>query len=91
VAVYLEHFAVPDDKPPLTTSDIARYEKLRVITDAHTFVVPLILLAAAIFLFFSLRLVFARDGGRVRRLIALWFEAKERELKSRIGPNDEKP
>lgn len=79
----IEYFAVPDDLGPPRMSDVQAYDRLRVITDAHQFIVPIILLLAALLLWFSLR----RPAGRLRRLVGLWFEAKERELRAR-GKDD---
>jgi hypothetical protein len=48
----------------------------------------LILLLAALLFWLGLRLIFAHSHGRFRRLFALWFEAKERELRTRAGKQD---
>jgi hypothetical protein len=81
----LETFASPDDFGPITASDIYRTEHLRMITDAHSFLVPLILLAAAIVLWLTVRFVFGGAITRLRRFASLWFEAKESELRARAG------
>jgi hypothetical protein len=41
-----------------------------------------------LFLWLILRLLFARSGSRMRRIIGLWFEAKERELRRRTRKPD---
>lgn len=80
-----ERFAVPDQySTELKASDLANYDRLRVITDAHDFIVPLILLAAAITFWAGMRYLLPPQGT-VKRMIALWWEAKERELKTRAG------
>jgi hypothetical protein len=52
-------------------------------TGAWRFIVPLILLGAAIFIWLTVRNLIRADGGRVGRLVRLWFDAKERELRER--------
>jgi hypothetical protein len=78
-------FATPDDFGPLKASDLYNYDRWRVLTDAHRFIVPTILCLAALFLWLALRLVFVGSVGRMRRLIRLWFEVKEHELRTRAG------
>lgn len=74
--------------PVPTITQIYAYDRLRVITDAQHFIVPVILLLAAVFVWLSLRLVFGGSAGRLRTLIGLWFEAKERELRKRAGKQE---
>jgi hypothetical protein len=81
----VEYFSVPDDAGPIKASDMYAYDRLRVITDAHSFIVPGLILLAAFFLWLSLRLL---GVGRIGRLLKLWLAAKERELKTRAGEPD---
>lgn len=78
-----EQFARPDDNGPITTCDLAHYERLRVITDAHTFIVPMIWLGAALLVFLTVRFLFGGAVTRMRRLAVLWVDAKEAELRAR--------
>jgi hypothetical protein len=87
----LEHQTTPDATAEIKVSDIYKYERMRVITDAHSFIAPVIFFLGAVFLWLSLRLLFARSAGRIRRLIGLWFAAKEHELSARAGKQKPSP
>jgi hypothetical protein len=75
-----ERFSTPDDFGEIKASDLYRVEKAKMITDAHTFLVPLIWLAVAIVFLLAVRML---RGGRLFRIVGLWLDAKERELKQR--------
>jgi hypothetical protein len=50
MAAQFERFATPDEYAgTIKVSDLAAYERFRVITDAHHFLVPIILFGAAFF------------------------------------------
>jgi hypothetical protein len=53
--------------------------------DAQALLAPAMFLLGAVFLWLALRLVLRRDPGRIRRLLGLWLDAKERELQRRAG------
>ena len=79
-----DFFSTPDGYArEITASDIYWVEKARVITDAHTFLVPLIWLGVALFFYLGMRRLAGNGPGRIRRLIGLWLAAKERELSER--------
>lgn len=82
-SVSVEIFAQPDDFGEVRASDLHVYDRLRVITDGHHFIVPLILLGAAVIVLLAARLVAARGAGRLGRLFWLWLDAKETELRAR--------
>jgi hypothetical protein len=79
----MERFAQPDDMGPITASDLCRYNWLRIVTDAHSLIAPALFLVGALLIFLAVRFVFAGSVMRLRVLITLWAEAKERELRAR--------
>lgn len=83
-----ERFAIPDDHGEIQMSDLLSYDRLRVITDAQHFIVPVLFFLAALFAWLALRLLFAGSAAQIRRLIGLWLEVKLARLraeKDRLG------
>jgi hypothetical protein len=74
-----DYFSQPDDFGPPKMSDIYRVEKAKMITDAHTFIVPTIWLGVAIFFWLGMRFLFASSSARnLRRRLGQWI-AGERD------------
>lgn len=86
----VEIFATPDDRAGgyLRASEVQQADHARTVAQLeHVFEAALFFLGALI-LWLAFRAMFARSGGRMRRIFGLWLEAKERELRQRAGKSD---
>jgi hypothetical protein len=59
------------------------------LADAQHLLLAAGIFLAAVLLWLGLRAAFARSGGQIRRIIALWLAAKERELRRRAETPDQ--
>lgn len=71
-----DYLPKPDDLGEPTMTGILAYDRLRVITDAHQFIVPLIWLAVAVVVLLLARTVFA---GSIKRMRDLGRRARDRD------------
>lgn len=83
--MWQERFSQLDNLGYGLASDLAAAEHLRAIAAEKQVVIAVAVMLAALFVWLALRLMFARSAGRIRRLIGLWLEAKEHELRTRAG------
>ena len=68
-----ETLSKPDYSGEITRSDIYWLEYAKMITDAHTLIVPALWLGAAIFFWLGMRFLFAPSTQHLRRRLGRWI------------------
>jgi hypothetical protein len=80
LVIAADHFGSFDDFGPMTLTDICIADRRHIVEALIHLFAAIICLAAALIWWFGLRLILVDRGGRIRRIVGLWLEAKEQEL-----------